>query len=151
MFAGAMYNICRRMMGNDDDARDVLQDAFIHVFTKIHSLHNDDIFPAWIKKIVLNQCINALRKNKGVFQEVDEHLDIADYQESENEYAKIKAQQILSAMDELSEGCRTVANLYLFEGYDHKEIAEILSITVSTSKAQYSKAKSKLRDVLSKS
>ena len=70
LYANAMYNICRRMMGDEDDAKDVLQDSFIHAFTKIKGLRNTDTFSAWIKRIVINHCINALKK-KNILQQVD--------------------------------------------------------------------------------
>ena len=147
-FAGAMYNICRRMMGNDDDASDMLQDSFIDAFTKLQKLHDAQTFPAWLKKIVVNNCINELRKRKNIFLGLEEEMDIEDIKENENEYASLEARKILSAMEKISEGCRVVANLYLFEGYDHKEIAQVLSISESASKAQYCKAKAKIRNLL---
>jgi RNA polymerase sigma-70 factor (ECF subfamily) len=147
-FVGAMYNICRRMMGNDDDAQDMLQDSFIDAFSKLNKLQSPETFPAWLKRIVVNNCINELRKRKNIFLGLEEDVDFEDAPEIENEYANTKAKKILSAMDKISEGCKVVANLYLFDGYDHKEIAQILSITESASKAQYSKAKAKIRNIL---
>ncbi len=148
LFAAAMYNVCRRMMGDEDDAKDVLQDTFIDAFTKLDSLQNELIFPAWLKKIAVNNCINAIRKKKHELSDIDEHGDVAEIVENDVDYTNYKAEKILKAMDQISEGCRVVANLYLFEGYDHKEISQILSISESASKAQYSKAKSKIRKIL---
>lgn len=135
------------MMGNDDDASDVLQDAFIHAFSKLNNLNDKALFPGWLKKIVLNHCIDALRKrkqfemveNQQVYEDLDENGDWSGYQ----------VNRILKAMDSISVGYRTVLNLYVFEGYDHQEIGEILNISTSTSRAQYSKAKEKIRQVLS--
>lgn len=149
LYANAMYNICRRMMGDEDDAKDVLQDAFIHVFSKISGLRDVDMFPAWIKRIVVNHCINALKKKKIITNDIEESGDLPD-ENDEKDYDKInyEARRILSAADRISEGCKTVLNLYLFEGYDHKEIAQILNISESASKAQYSKARAKVRKIL---
>ena len=138
------------MMGNDDDAKDVLQDAFIEVFSKMNTLRNPDLFSAWIKRLVVNRCINSLKKQKHT-DSLSDGIDLADtsYKSQEDaDWQSYEAQKILWAIDQISDGCKTVLNLYLFEGYDHKEIAEILSITESTSKAQYSKAKKKVRQVL---
>ncbi len=151
LYANAMYNICRRMMGDEDDAKDVLQDAFVHAFTKIKGLRNADTFSAWIKRIVINHCINALKKKNLAVSDMDEAVDIPDEfhdSGSNTEVIKYEAQKILKAIDRISEGCKTVLNLYLFEGFDHKEISQILNISESASKAQYSKAKAKVRKIL---
>lgn len=150
LYVGAMYNVCRRMMGNDDDAKDALQEAFIEAFSKMKTLRNPELFSAWIKRLVVNQCINALKKQKRTSL-LNDGIDLADNNHEQQEAAdwqSYEAQRILWAIDQISDGCKTVLNLYLFEGYDHKEIAGILSITESTSKAQYSKAKKKVRKIL---
>ena len=149
LYANAMYNICRRMMGDDDDAKDVLQDAFIHAFMKIKGLRNIDTFSAWIKRIVINHCINALKKKNLKTSELEneaELMEVAD--DPDHNRQGWETRKVLKAIDKISEGCRTVLNLYLFEGYDHKEIAQILSISESASKAQYSKAKAKVRKII---
>lgn len=148
LYAKAMFNICRRMMGNDEDAQDVLQDAFIDAFTRLHTLKNVNTFSAWLKRIVINRCINAIKKRRLVTVDVDEGYDFVQQEEEDNELMKYQANQIIDSMDELSDGCKMVMNLYLFEGYDHGEIANILSISESASKSQYCKAKIKLRKVL---
>ena len=149
LYANAMYNICRRMMGDEDDAKDVLQDSFIHAFTKIKDLRNVDTFSAWIKRIVINHCINALKRKNIVTTDLENEGDLVDMEENNAKgELKYEAQKVLRAIDKISEGCKAVLNLYLFEGYDHKEIAQILSISESASKAQYSKAKAKVRKLL---
>jgi len=150
LFNGAMYNICRRLMGDEDEAKDMLQDSFIDAFTKLDKLKDESTFPAWLKRITINNCINSLRKKKNVLTGIDEKWEVPDEADEPNEYVHFTAKKILNAIDKISEGCRVVANLYLFEGYDHKEIAQILSISESASKAQYSKAKSKIRNLLNK-
>jgi len=149
LYAGAMYNICRRMLGDEDDAKDVLQDAFIDAFVKLSSLKDDGMFSAWIKRIVVNKCINALKK-KQMLEPIDERLEnvMEEDRSHQEEYVNYESRKILKAIDQISEGCKVVLNLYLFEGYDHKEIAEILNITESGSKAQYRKARKKVRNLL---
>ena len=138
-------------MKNDDDAQDVLQDSFVDAFMRIRTLKNEELFPAWIKRIVVNHCINALKKGaKTQFLEEDQIPDEFEQQGfllDNHENYKVKA--VMEALNQISEGCRVVASLYLFEGYDHKEIAQILSISESASKAQYSKAKAKIRRIIS--
>lgn len=149
LYAAAMFNICRRMMGNDEDARDTLQDAFTEAFINLYKLKEEITFSAWIKRIVVNHCINALRKKKLHFQELEEkHNTIETEGNGDSNYTDYEAKRIMKAIPHLPEGGRMILNLYLFEGYDHKEIAQILQITESTSKAQYSKAKKKLREML---
>ena len=148
LYSKAMFNICRRMLPDEDDAKDVLQDSFIDAFTKVKSLQNEVTFPAWLKRITVNNCLSVLRKSDRFADSLDENYDIPEDFESDNYLAEQKARQILEAAEKISAGCRTVFNLYLFEGYDHKEIGQILSITESASKAQYSKAKAKIRQIL---
>ena len=137
------------MMGNEDDAKDVLQDSFIHAFTSIKRLRNVDTFSAWIKRIVINHCINGLKKKNIISSEIDQESDFPDMALQENrDEMKYEVKKVLEAIDKISDGCKTVLNLYLFEGYDHKEIAQILNVSESTSKAQYSKARAKVRKIL---
>ncbi len=148
LYAGAMYNICRRMMGEEEEAKDVLQEAFINAFQKIKNLKEADTFSAWLKRIVVNFCLNAIKKKKLLSTDIDDGYDIGEEEEEDYDYRRHQKERVMEALDKISEGCRTVLNLYVFEGYDHKEIAEILEISESASKAQYSKAKSKIRKIL---
>ncbi|MCS7018254.1 MAG: sigma-70 family RNA polymerase sigma factor [Cytophagales bacterium] len=152
LYADAMYNVCCRMLKNEADAQDVLQEAFVDAFTKLHTFRFDAPFGSWLKRIVINRCVNALKKRKLLTIHVEEkklaHLpddEPADMHEDEIEWEISKVRR---CMDKLPEGARIVCNLYLFEGYDHAEIAEILNITEATSKAQYSKARKRLREML---
>jgi len=149
MFAKAMFNICRRMMGNDEEAKDVLQEGFIDAFTKLERLREEVTFGAWVKRIMVNNCINALKKRKHDAFSFDEKFDVPDEgRDLNDDFSEAKVGKIMKAIDQISEGCKTVLNLYLFEGYDHKEIGQILSISESASKSQYSKARAKIRKVL---
>ncbi|MEP1789928.1 sigma-70 family RNA polymerase sigma factor, partial [Reichenbachiella sp.] len=123
-YAGAMYNICRRMMNDDDDAKDLLQDVFVEAFLKIGTLKELSTFSAWIKRITVNKCINAIKKKRIFAVSLDESMDPAEEQEViDKEIISHEAQNIMKALEQISDGCRKVFNLYLFEGYDHKEIS----------------------------
>ncbi len=149
LYVNAMYNVCRRMLGDPEEAKDILQDSFIDVFSRIHTLKNEITISAWIKRIVVNNCINHLKKRRLLTQELTQDYDEAGEEDFEDfDFKKQETKRILNAIDQISEGCRVVLNLYIFEGYDHKEIGQILSISESASKAQYSKAKAKIRKVL---
>ena len=148
MYENKMFNTARRILGNEEEARDVTQDSFIQAYTKIGSLKKEITFGAWLKRIVINNSINAVKKRKNVTSEWNDSLDMIEEDLQDLDYQKYEAARIMDAIDKISEGCRTVLNLYLFEGYDHKEIGQILNISESASKAQYSKAKSKIRKVL---
>lgn len=151
LYSGAMFNICRRMVSDHDEAKDLLQEVFIDVFTKIDSLKEISTFSAWIKRITINKCINALKKKRMFVVELtDESERLVEEQDSvDKSIIGFEASQIMKAIDQISEGCRTVLNLYLFDGYDHKEISQILGISESASKSQYCKAKMKIRSLLS--
>lgn len=144
LYADAMYNVCRRMMGDEDEAKDVLQEAFVTAFTRLQSLKDERLFSAWLKRIIVNHCLNAIKKRKEFVIPLEENLDIIEERDVQR-YNDFEVKQVMRAIDLLPDGARTVLNLYLFEGYDHKEIGQILNITESASKSQFSKAKSKIR------
>lgn len=148
LYAKAMYNICRRMMGDEEEAKDLLQESFIDAFQKLPSLREVNTFSSWIKRIVVNNCINATRKKKLDTSELVDGVDMVEEEDEDFEYLEFQASQIMQVIDLLPDGCKSVLNLYLFEGYDHKEIAEILGVTESASKAQYCKAKARIRKLL---
>lgn len=135
-------------MGDEEEAKDLLQESFVDAFRKLPNLREVNTFSSWIKRIVVNNCINALRKRRLDMAEMHEGQDFVEEEEDDYEYTEFRASQIMGAIDLLPEGCKTVLNLYLFDGYDHKEIGEILQITESASKAQYCKAKSRIRKIL---
>ncbi len=147
-----MYNLCLRMVKNDLDAEDILQNSFIDIFTKLDTFQFQSSIGAWIKRIVLNNCINHLKKSRMQFEELDDKFaaNRNDEQKEEEEQHQISltVERINRALFELPDGYRIVFSLYLLEGYDHKEIADILNITEATSKSQFSRAKTKLKDIL---
>ncbi len=150
LYSKAMYNVCLRMVRDELEAEDLLQNSFVDVFTKLHTFRFQSSVGAWIKRIVVNNCINFLKRRKVYFEEMDERFAPVD----EPKVADKKAMSGLSvdvvrrAMYELPDGYRVVFSLYMLEGYDHKEIGSILGVTEATSKSQYSRAKRKLREII---
>ena len=143
-----MYNICHRIMGNQEVAEDVLQEAFVNAFQNINSYQGKASFGAWLKKIVVNRAISHLRKQQLEMVELNDHLEIKNDEEIDDMDLVMKVETIREAIQKLPNGFRVVFSLYLLEGYDHKEIAEILDISESTSKSQYNRAKKKLKEIL---
>lgn len=143
-----MYNICFRMIGNKQDAEDVLQDAFYMAYCKLEKLNSPDCFGAWLKRIVINKCIrfSQTRMHYTDF-ELTNHKEI-DIQK--NWANNITINEINNEIQKLPDGCRIVFNLFLLENYSHKQIAEMLSISESTSKSQYHRAKQLLKQQLSR-
>lgn len=144
-----MYNVCYRILKNHHDAEDILQCSFVDIFTKMHQFQFESTPGAWIKKIVVNNSINHLRKKKLHFEELSDN----EYNKQE-EYGiknEMNLKEVHQAILALPDGFRIVLSLYLIEGYDHAEIADILNISESTSKSQFSRAKKKLRQSLSES
>lgn len=138
-YSAAMYNIAVRFLNNKMDAEDILQESFITVFEGLNELKNNEAFGSWLKRIVINNCISFLRKNKMHFEDLegqrltDEGFDNVIEDE-------IDPAIVHSAIKELPEGARTIVVLYALENYKHREIAELLKISESTSKSQYKRA-----------
>lgn len=145
-YSKAMFNICLRMVTDQSEAEDVLQNSFIDVFAKLKYFRFESTPGAWIKRIVVNNCINYLRKSKIEFQSADYIPEMADT--SENDDVDFNIDIVKKAINVLPDGYRMIFCLYTMEGYDHGEIAEILNISESTSKSQYSRARSKLYEIM---
>ena len=149
LYSKAMYNICFRMTGQQEEAEDMLQESFSYAFSKLGSFRFESSFGAWLKRIVVNTCINHLKKKRVDLVYTEQHNDpqpeddFVDYGE-----IKMKADNVRKAMEKLPDGYRVVFSLYLLEGYDHSEISEILGITESTSKSQFLRAKKKMKEIL---
>ncbi len=141
-----MYNICLRMVGAQVEAEDVMQEAFLNAFTKIDTYQGVVSFGAWLKKIVINRSLDHLKKRKVKFEELNEK--IPDEEPVNIEISEIQMEKLKNAIQQLPDGYRVVLSLYLLEGYDHEEIAQILGITNVSSRSQYMRAKLKLREML---
>ena len=134
------------MTNDDDDAEDVLQESFISAFQNLDQYRGDSAFGAWLKRIVINKALNHLKKR----QKWTEMTEAEGVEEPYYEWASIPdhsmtVKGIKEAIEGLPPGFKMVMNLYLFEGYDHKEIAQILGVTESTSKSQFNRAKKRVR------
>jgi RNA polymerase sigma-70 factor (ECF subfamily) len=148
-YATAMYNVCRRMTKHDAEAEDILQEAFVDAFRKIDTFKGESTFGAWLKRIVINKTINHLKKNQRMTWVSVDKMDFEDHEPPQTDRdMQYKVKQVHQAIQQLPDGFRSVLSLYLLEGYDHREIAEILEISESTSKSQYNRAKKKLNQIL---
>jgi RNA polymerase sigma factor (sigma-70 family) len=150
LYSKAMYNICLRMLGSVENAEDALQNSFVDVFSKLDSFRFESAIGAWIKRIVINNCINHMKKRKIDLMELNDnvhHLAEDNFIPSVSD-SNLNVEMIQKAIMQLPEGYRVVFTLYAMEGYDHEEIGEVLGVTEATSKSQYSRAKAKLRDIL---
>ena len=148
LYSKAMYNICLRMLPNPIDAEDMLQNSFMDVFSKLHYFRYESSIGAWIKRIVINNCINFLKKRRLKIEEMGERDIPAESMDLNWNEKDFTIQKVNAAINQLPDGYRVVLSLYLLEGYDHQEIGEILGVSASTSKSQYSRAKKKLRDII---
>jgi RNA polymerase sigma-70 factor (ECF subfamily) len=147
LYYKAMYNTSLRIVNDTMEAEDIMQESFLSAFEKIDTYSGTVSFGAWLKKIVINRSLDALNKRKAVFEDIESHTGIRD--ESGDERARseeidVKVEEIKEAIEKLPDGYRVILSLYLLEGYDHDEIAEILNISSSTSRSQLSRAKQKL-------
>lgn len=143
-----MYNICLRMVGSQVEAEDVMQESFLNAFTKIDSYQGIVSFGAWLKTIVINRSLDYLKKRKVKFEELNEK--IPEDEPEKFDISEIQMEKLKNAIQQLPDGYRVVLTLYLLEGYDHEEIAQILGITNVSSRSQYMRAKLKLREMLHK-
>jgi len=150
LYAKAMFNVCYRMMNNREEAEDMLQEAFTQAFQKLGTFRFESPFGAWLKRIVINTCINAKNKRKVDLQLMDEmkQVESAEEEDTSEEHIQFTVNGITKAMEKLPEGGRMIFSLYLFEGYDHAEISQILNITESTSKSQFMRAKRRVIEIL---
>ena len=142
----AMYNTCLRIVKNEQEAEDIMQEAFLKAFSNLDKFSEQVSFGAWLKKIVVNQALDQLRKKKMFFEPLSE-IEIQDENAEEDSGSLIATEdvnKIKKAIEALPSGYQLVLNLYLFEGYDHEEIGEIPGITPSTSRSQFMRAKKKL-------
>jgi RNA polymerase sigma-70 factor (ECF subfamily) len=143
-----MYNICLRIIGNQVEAEDVMQEAFLKAFTKIDTYEGVVSFGAWLKKIVINRALDEIKKRKIKFQELNEK--IPDEEGTSIDISEIQIEKLKTTIQKLPDGYRIVLSLYLLEGYDHEEIAQILNISNGSSRSQFLRAKIKLREMLNK-
>jgi len=144
-----MFVVCNRIVGNSTDAEEIVQDAFVNAFYKIKELREPAAFGSWLKQMVVNRSINFVKRCKKLKWE-ELSVDIASDANEEEAIYQLDKDIVAAAVGQLPQGSRVVFALYLIEGYKHHEIAAMLGISVSTSKSQYQRAKSILREKLTK-
>lgn len=150
LYAPTMLGICMRYARNKSEAEDILQDGFVKIFTNLKTFRGDGSFEGWLKRIMVNTAIthNKQSMKHQYHTDIDaiEETLLVDEEENNNELANIKLPQetLINMIQNLPEGYRTVFNLYVFENYSHKEIADMMNISVNTSKSQLSKARRNL-------
>lgn len=138
------------MVKDPGEAEDIMQESFLSAFDKIETYSGTVSFGAWLKKIVINRSLDSLKKRRLSFEMLDEGV-IPDRDEGEDDDdINDRIEEIREAIMRLPDGFRVVLTLYLLEGYDHEEIAEILEITSSTSRSQFTRARQKLAQMLKK-
>ncbi|MEO6491081.1 MAG: RNA polymerase sigma factor [Ferruginibacter sp.] len=149
-YSKAMFNTCLRILGNRAEAEDVLQESFTEAFRNVNSFEGRSSFGVWLKKICINRAINQLKKKKVNWVDMDTIAGHDTLKESiiDESEISLKVEAVKKAIMQLPDGYRTVLNLYLFEGYDHEEMAEILNVAESTTRSQYTRAKQKLLQIL---
>lgn len=148
-FSGKMYAICVRYIGDNEVAKDILIQGFLKVFSKINQFRKDGSFEGWVRRIMVNESLTYLRKNKFMHLEVD--ISTAD-RTPDLHYVEnnMEAEDLMELINMLPPGYKTVFNMYAIEGYSHKEIAKMLGISENTSKSQLSRARKHLQELLLK-
>ena len=150
-YSKAMYNTALRISGNRADAEDILQDSFIDAFAQLRSFENKATFGAWLKQIIVFKSIALLKKRRLSFADLEKETEEqADEDATDENEIEFTVQNIKKAMNQLPDGYRAVLSLYLLEGYDHEEIADIMRISQSTVRTQYKRGKQKLLQILKK-
>jgi RNA polymerase sigma-70 factor (ECF subfamily) len=148
-YAPTMLGVCRRYVKDPMEAEDVLVEGFFKVLTKIDLYSGEGSFEGWIRRIMINEALMHLRKNNP-FQYAEEINPNLDYQEDPTIVDELAAEEILALLDEMPPGYRTVFNLFVVEGYKHREIADELGISINTSKSQLILAKQRMEELLRK-
>jgi RNA polymerase sigma factor (sigma-70 family) len=149
-YSSKLFGVCRRYVSRREDAEDVLLEAFYKIFENIESFRNVGSFEGWMRRIVVNESLMFLRKNKLLTVEPD----ISDLHPNlemsvpVNVEQQIAVQEILKLLEKLPTGYRTIFNLYVIEGFKHHEIADMLNISINTSKSQLILAKDRLRKLI---
>lgn len=146
-FAPTMYAICYRYAKNSDQAKDLLQEGFIKVYTKLVEFKFEGSFEGWLKRIFINHALEYIRKELRQPDMINLE-DVHDLSSDSFQFHGLDAAKILAQIQKLPTGYRTVINLFIIEGYSHKEIAELLGISENTSKTQLHKGRHMLQKML---
>ena len=151
-YYGKMLIVCLRYANSMDEAKDFLQEGFIKVFDKIGKFDGKGSLEGWIRRVMVNTSIDAIRKNKSnmftSFDDMEGKLSNTIEDEIFEDEFEFSAKDVMKALHELSPAYRTVFNLYILEGYSHREIAEKLNVSEGTSKSNLAKAKQRIKKIL---
>jgi RNA polymerase sigma-70 factor (ECF subfamily) len=145
-YSPAMYGVCKRYVKSAEDAEDVLVEAFYKVLTNLYQYKGSGSFEGWIRRIVVNESLMFLRKHHNFRLTVE--ISEIDKPTATNVINRMAVEDILGLLTQLPTGYRTVFNLYVLEGYKHREVAEMLGISINTSKSQLILARKKMQDLL---
>jgi RNA polymerase sigma-70 factor (ECF subfamily) len=149
LYYKAMYNTCLRIVNNAAEAEDIMQESFLDAFQRLHSYAGDGSFGSWLKRIVINRSLDYLRKEKETVTFDETFCDLPEmHEESREDDIQYQVVEVKNAISRLPEEYRVVLSLFLLEGYDHEEIAQILKITNQLSRTRYSRARQKLLALL---
>jgi len=147
-YAPVLFGICRRYIRQNEDAEDVLLETFYKIYSNIGQYGFKGSFEGWMKRIAINESLMFLRKNKNPYLRAE--LNDIFVEGSPNVEELLFEQDVMKLLEQLPVGYRTVFNLYVIEGYKHREIAEQLGISINTSKSQLIQAKRKLSQLIKK-
>jgi len=150
LMSGKMFAVCLRYAKNREAAEDILQDGFVKVFTNIEKFRGDGSFEGWVRRIIVNTAVEYYRKSAKMYPVVnvdDVNKDIPWQDTGDN----LELEDVMNMINNLSTGYRTIFNLYVVEGYSHKEIADMLQINEGTSKSQLARARYLLMEMIKNS
>jgi RNA polymerase sigma-70 factor (ECF subfamily) len=149
LYYKAMYNTSLRIVNDTAEAEDIMQESFLEAFQRLDNYRGEGSFGSWLKRIVINRSLDYLRKNKEMISLSEGDFDIAEVpEENREEEFRIQVEEVRKSIFLLPEEYRVVLSLFLLEGYDHEEIAQILDISNQLSRTRYSRARQKLLKIL---
>lgn len=146
LYSSKLMALCLRYCKNQEEAEDALMESFVRIYDKIPSFRYQSSLETWMRRITVNISINKLRSQKDIWKELSESEYELGY--TDNAMYQLEAKQIMQLIERLPVGYRTVFNLFVVEGYTHKEIAEMMGIDVGTSRSQLAKARKSLQEML---
>lgn len=147
-YAQRLYMTCLRIVNNAADAEEAMQDSFLKILTRLDQYHEAQSFDAWIKQIAIHTAIDYVRRKTPEWEELHDNVTAEENDSSSEEELEYSVKQVKEGMTKLADGYRLILSLYLFEGYDTEEIAEILHIQPPSVRSQYMRAKRKLIEII---
>jgi len=150
LYYKAMFNTAIRIVNDSAQAEDIMQEAFLEAFRQIETYRGESSFGTWLKKIVINKSIDEIRKVKDVISIDELDVEVPAQNEDENyiQVLSTRVEEIRKAIHALPDSYRIILSLYLLEGYDHEEIAQVLDISYNLSRTRYSRARKKLLEYI---